>query len=195
MRSPRTQKPRSQQWPEYPQSSGSTSHTDIQTVPQKHKGEYPQTTRATSQSNMQDSPPEHKNKEASSGPSLRRVRGLPHTPTYRRSPKNTKETLPRAARVSADPGIYLKHQHAGTSKKKRKPRYQYTGKSPNKKKRTNTKRQPECPQTPQSASEADIPESPKKGKGTLPKKEKGPTKAGQSIHRPRVYLKGQHTGH
>ena len=116
MRSPRTQKPRSQQWPEYPKTSGSTSHTDIQTVPQKHKSEYPQTPRATSQSNMQDSPPEHKNKEASSGPSIRRVRGLPHTPTYRRSPKNTKETLPRAARVSADPGIYLKHQHAGTSK-------------------------------------------------------------------------------
>ena len=176
MRSPRTQKPRSQQWPEYPQSSGSTSHTDIQTVPQKHKSEYPQTPRATSQSNMQDSPP------------------------------NTKTKKPAVARVSAEFGVYLTHRHTDGPPKTQKKHYQgqpeypqtpgstsntnmqerrKKGKNkipvyrqvPQQKKRTNTKRQPECPQTPQSASEADIPESPKQGKGTLPKKE---TRAYQS---------------
>ena len=181
---PRTQKPRSQQLPEYPQSSGSTSHTDIQTVPQKHKSEYLQTPRATSQSNMQDSPPEHKNKEASSGPSIRRVRGLPHTPTYRRSPKNTKETLPRASRVSADPGIYLKHQHAGTSKKREKQDTSIQA-SPPTKKRTNTKRQPECPQTPSLPQRPTYRKVQKKAKERCPKRKQEPTKAGQSIHRPR----------
>ena len=116
MRSPRTQKPRSQQWPEYPQSSGSTSHTDIQTVPQKHKRN-------------------------------RRPRDLPQTPTCR------------------------------NVEQKRKTRYQYTGKSPNKKKNQYQKAARMSADPAVCLSEADIPETSKKGKGTLPKKE---TRAHQS---------------
>ena len=195
MRSPRAQKPRSQQWPEYPQSSGSTSHTDIQTVPQKHKSEYPQTPRATSQSNMQDSPPEHKNKEASSGPSIRRVRGLPHTQTYRRSPKNTKETLPRAARVSADPGIYLKHQHAGTSKKKREKQDTSIQASPPTKKKNQYQKAARMSADPAvclrgrhtGKSKKRQRNAAQKGNKSLPKPAKASTDPG-------VYLKGQHTG-
>ena len=129
--SPRRQKQRSQQWPEYPQSSGSTSHTDIQTVPQKHK-----------------------RNTTTGSPSIRRSRDLPQTPTCR---------------------------NVETKEKKQIPVYRQV---PQPKKRTNTKRQHEYPQTPLCLRGRHTGKS-KKAKERCPKRKQEPTKAGQSIHRPR----------
>ena len=159
MRSPRTQKPRSQQWPEY-----------------------------------QDSPPEHKNKEASSGPRIRRARGLPHTPTYRRSPKNTKETLPRAARVSADPGIYPKHQHAGTSKKREKQDTSIQASPPTKKKNQYQKAARMSADPAVCLRGRHTGKSKKRQRNAAQKGNKSLPKPAKASTDPGVYLKGQHTG-
>ena len=102
------------------------------------------------------------------GPKAARVcrpRGLPHNPTYRKVPPKKSVAVPKAAPASADPGIYLTNHHTKNSHPKRKDSIQAS---------TATKRQPEYPQTPQSASEADIPESQKKAKERCPKRKHQP---------------------
>ena len=188
--SPRTQKQRSQQWSEYPQSSGSTSHTDIQTVPQKHK-----------------------RNSTKRSPSIRRPQGLPHNPTYKTVPPNTKTKKPAVvARVSAEFGVYLTHRHTDGPPKTQQKHYQGQPEYPqtpgstsntNMQERRETKQIRVYRQVPQQKKEPipkgspnirrprSLPQRPtyrkvqKKAKERCRKRKQEPTKAGQSIHRPR----------
>ena len=140
--------------------------------------------------------------------SIRRVRGLPRTPTYRRSPKNTKASIrrpqglphnptcktvppdtktkkPAVARVSAEFGVYLTHRHTDGPPKTQKKHYQG---------------QPEYPQTPGSTSNTNMQERRKKRKtryqntGKSPNKKKQYQKAARMSADPAVCLRGRHTG-
>ena len=152
----------------------------LQTVPQKHK-------RNTTKR------------------SIRRPQGLPHNPTYKTVPPNTKTKKPAVARVSAEFGVYLTHRHTDGPTKTSKKHYQ--GQPERDLPQTPTcrnvfkKKMPVYKQVPQQKTQyqkaARISADPavclrgrhtgksKKRQRNAAQRKQEPTKAGKSIHRPR----------
>ena len=109
------------------------------------------------------------------------------------SPPEKKETLPTAARVSTDPGVYLVLLKA--ARVSADPGVcltnQHTGKSPPKK-RQQYQRQPQHPQTPESTSQIGMQGSPPKKEKKHPQRQPESPRAASAD--PGVYLRDQHTG-
>ena len=171
---PPRKKKRCQQQPEYPQTSGSTYYYQRQP-------EYPQTPGSASQTNIQESHPPQKKRVAvpKAAPASADTRIYLTNQHAGKSPQKRKETPSKAARVSADPGaarasadpaVYLRDQH--------------TGKSPNKK--TRYQKAARISADPAVCLRGrHTGKSKKRQRNAAQKWKQEPTKASQSIHRPR----------